>query len=253
MYFVERSIHLIEEHWLTSQEFRLHGNHRKRDDSFWSLRSCEVIVKSFIFRIYKLFVLIQIQWKLSFKFGKPLFKGTSIQGSQKLVRKNVHIFFVSVTSSEGTALFRGKGHVFSSGSRNLDLTSIQVDSITSCCSANEPALPPKQTAGSMGLLLSITTKQIVACSNRAGSINLFSWSRFQTADVKVLFDVACKEKQNVKLWRHNCWRQQNGLNAVFLTIEIKIKIYLIIIFNNYTWIFENRVSKNNNSFYYLAT
>ena len=39
----------------------------------------------------------------------------------------------------------------------------------------------------------------------------------------------------------------------FLTTEIKIKIYLKIIFNNYTWIFENRVSKNNNSFYYLAT
>ena len=96
-----------------------------------------------IFRIYKLSVLIQIQWKLSFKFGKPLFKGTSIQGSLKLVRKNVQIFFVSVTSSEGTALFRGKGHVFSSGSRNVGLTSIQVDSITSCCSANEPALLPQ--------------------------------------------------------------------------------------------------------------
>ena len=103
-----------------------------------------------------------------------------------------------------------------------------------------PHSSPKQTAGRMSLLLSITTKQIVACSNRAGSINLFSWSRFQTADVKVLFDVACKEKQNVKLWRHNCWRQQNGLNAVFLTTEIKIKIYLKIILNNYTWIFENR-------------
>ena len=116
-----------------------------------------------------------------------------------------------------------------------------------------PHSSTKQTAGRMSFLLSITTKQIFACSNRAGSINLFPWNRFQTADVKVLFDVACKEKQNVKLCRHNCWRQQNGLNAVFLITEIKIKIYLIIIFHNYTWIFENRVSKNNNSFYYLAT
>ena len=50
---------------------------------------------------------------------------------------------------------------------------------------------PKQTAGRMRLLLSITTNQIVACSNRASSINLSSWSRFQTADAKVLFDAAC--------------------------------------------------------------
>ena len=43
----------------------------------------------------------------------------------------------------------------------------------------------------MGLLLSITTNQIVACTNQAGSIDLFSWSRFQTADAKLLFDVVC--------------------------------------------------------------
>ena len=54
-----------------------------------------------------------------------------------------------------------------------------------------PRSSPEQTAGRMGLLLSITTNQIVACTNQAGSIDLFSWSRFQTADAKVLFDVAC--------------------------------------------------------------
>ena len=46
-------------------------------------------------------------------------------------------------------------------------------------------------AGRMGLLLSINTNQIVACTNQAGSIDIFSWSRFQTADAKVLFDVVC--------------------------------------------------------------
>jgi len=45
--------------------------------------------------------------------------------------------------------------------------------------------------GRMSLLLSITTNQLIACSNGAGSINLFPWSRFLTADAKVLFDVAC--------------------------------------------------------------
>ena len=54
-----------------------------------------------------------------------------------------------------------------------------------------PRSSPKQTARRMRLLLSITTNQIVACSKRAGSINLFSWSTFQTADEKVLFDMAC--------------------------------------------------------------
>ena len=54
-----------------------------------------------------------------------------------------------------------------------------------------PRSSPVQTAGRMGLLLSITTNQIVTCFNRAGSINLFSSSRFQTADANVLFDVAC--------------------------------------------------------------
>ena len=57
-----------------------------------------------------------------------------------------------------------------------------------------PRSSPVQTDGRMGLLsllLSITTNQIVTCFNREGSINLFSSSRFQTADAKVLFDVAC--------------------------------------------------------------
>ena len=67
-----------------------------------------------------------------------------------------------------------------------------VGSTTSRCSGNEPALLPRtDTAGSMSLLLSITTNQIVACSNREGSKNLFSWSRFQKVDAKVLFDLAC--------------------------------------------------------------
>ena len=42
----------------------------------------------------------------------------------------------------------------------------------------------EETAGLMGLLLLISTSQIVACSNRTGS-------RFQMVDTKVLFDVRC--------------------------------------------------------------
>ena len=49
---------------------------------------------------------------------------------------------------------------------------------------------PEQTAERMGLLLFISTNQIVTLSNRTGSINLFSCGRFQTADPKVLYDVA---------------------------------------------------------------
>ena len=54
-----------------------------------------------------------------------------------------------------------------------------------------PHSSPEQMVGCMTLLLSITTNEIVACSNRAGSINLFSWSTFQMADAKVLYNVAC--------------------------------------------------------------
>ena len=53
-----------------------------------------------------------------------------------------------------------------------------------------PRFFPEQTAERMGLLLSITTNQIVTCSSLAGSINLFSCSIFQTADANLLFDVA---------------------------------------------------------------
>jgi len=53
-----------------------------------------------------------------------------------------------------------------------------------------PRSSPEQTTKRLGLLLSISPNQIVACSNRAGSINLFSCSRFQTTDLTVLFDVA---------------------------------------------------------------
>ena len=48
----------------------------------------------------------------------------------------------------------------------------------------------EQTAKRMSLLLLFTTDQIVAWSIRSGSKILFSWSSFQTADAKVLFDVA---------------------------------------------------------------
>ena len=54
-----------------------------------------------------------------------------------------------------------------------------------------PRSSPKHTAARMRLLLSIATNQIVAYSNRASNINLFSWSTFQMADGKVLFDMAC--------------------------------------------------------------
>ena len=43
-----------------------------------------------------------LQWNFFF--------GTPIQGAQIWSRKNVHIFFVSVTSFEGTPLYSGKGH-----------------------------------------------------------------------------------------------------------------------------------------------
>lgn len=37
---------------------------------------------------------------------------TSIQGSKKLVQRNVHIIFVSATSSDRTPLVKEKGYVF---------------------------------------------------------------------------------------------------------------------------------------------
>ena len=76
-----------------------------------------------------------------------------------------------------------------------------IGSITSRCSGNESTLLPCTngwTYKCMNLLLSITTNQIVACSNPAGSITLCSWSTFQTVDAKVLFDVACNHFKTLK-------------------------------------------------------
>ena len=39
-------------------------------------------------------------------------RDTSIQGTQNLAPTNIHIIFLSVSSVEGTPLFRGKGHFF---------------------------------------------------------------------------------------------------------------------------------------------
>ena len=64
-------------------------------------------------------------------------------------------------------------------------------SIATAVQDMSPHSSPEQMVGCMTLLLSITTNEIVACSNRAGSINLFSWSTFQMADAKVLYNVAC--------------------------------------------------------------
>ena len=76
-----------------------------------------------------------------------------------------------------------------------------IGSITSHCSGNESILLPWTngwTYKCMSLLLSITTNQIVACSNPAGTITLCSWSRFQTVDAKVLFYVACNRFKTLK-------------------------------------------------------
>ena len=61
----------------------------------------------------------------------------------------------------------------------------------------------------MSLLLSISINQIVTSSNRAGSISLFSWSRFETADARLLFDVACDRvlgRLKLKNLNENCQR-----------------------------------------------
>ena len=39
-------------------------------------------------------------------------RDSSIQGTQNLAPTNIHIIFLSVSSVEGTPLFRGKGHFF---------------------------------------------------------------------------------------------------------------------------------------------
>ena len=43
---------------------------------------------------------------------------------------------------------------------------------------NELSLLPEKMTGSVDLLLSTSTNQIIACRNRVGSINSFSWNRF---------------------------------------------------------------------------
>ena len=76
-----------------------------------------------------------------------------------------------------------------------------IGSIPSRCFGNESMLLPWTDSWMykcMSLLLSITTNQIVACSNPAGTITLCSWSRFQTVDAKVLFYVACNRFKTLK-------------------------------------------------------
>ena len=76
-----------------------------------------------------------------------------------------------------------------------------IGSIPSRCFGNESTLLPWTDSWMykcMSLLLSITTNQIVACSNPAGTITLCSWSRFQTVDAKVLFYVACNRFKTLK-------------------------------------------------------
>ena len=76
-----------------------------------------------------------------------------------------------------------------------------IGSIPSRCFGNESTLLPWTDSWiykCMSLLLSITTNQIVACSNPAGTITLCSWSRFQTVDAKVLFYVACNRFKTLK-------------------------------------------------------
>jgi len=45
-----------------------------------------------------------------------------------------------------------------------------IGSITSLCSGKERSLLPEKTAGRVGMVLSLSTNQIVACPNRAGSL-----------------------------------------------------------------------------------
>ena len=55
---------------------------------------------------------------------------------------------------------------------------VKITSISRLFLGNELALLPEKTTGSVDLLLSTSTNQIIACRNRVGSINYFSWSRF---------------------------------------------------------------------------
>ena len=55
---------------------------------------------------------------------------------------------------------------------------VKIASISRPFLGNERALLPEKTTGSVDLLLSTSTNQIIACRNRVGNINYFSWSRF---------------------------------------------------------------------------
>ena len=55
---------------------------------------------------------------------------------------------------------------------------VKITSISRLFLGNELALLPEKTTGSVDLLLSTSTNQIIACRNRVGSVNYFSWSRF---------------------------------------------------------------------------
>lgn len=65
----------------------------------------------------------QVQWNLS---GTPVFRGHLHSGDKFWSQKNVHVIIivVSVTSTEGTTLFRERDYF--SGSQIPGLTSIQV-------------------------------------------------------------------------------------------------------------------------------
>ena len=158
----------------------------------------------------------RIQWKLSFKFGKPQFKGHFHSGVTKISPQNVHIFFVSITSSEGTALFKGKGHVFSTGSQNLGLTSIQVGSITSCCSANEPPLLPR-TDGWTHEFAIVNYHQSDRCLLKSSRQHKFIFLE-QISNGRCKGVVWCAVQRKAK-----CQVVTAGLNAVYKKTEIKIK------------------------------
>ena len=56
----------------------------------------------------------------------------------------------------------------------ISLVEIASKSRPFCFLGNELALLPEKTTGSVDLLLSTSTNQIIACRNRVGSINYFS-------------------------------------------------------------------------------
>ena len=94
-----------------------------------------------------------------------------------------------------------------------------------------PSSSPEQSVERMGLLLSISTNQIVTCSNRAGSINLFSCSTFQTKDAHLLFDVARDRVQGKVLTLRS--RRMVGMFFKFNQPELwlltaKVKVFTVL-------------------------